>query len=68
MGDEYTVLINNKTQHLVPPSPTMNVIGNKWVFRIKRKANGSIKRYKARLIAKGFHQNPGVNSFETFSL
>ncbi|KAL4028032.1 hypothetical protein IC575_011224 [Cucumis melo] len=44
----------------------MNVVGNKWVFRLKRNA-GSIQRHKARLVAKGFHQNPGIDFFETFS-
>lgn len=29
-------------------------IGNKWVFKIKRKLHGSIEQYKARLVAKGY--------------
>jgi hypothetical protein len=45
----------------------MNIVGCKWVFRLKRKADGSIDRHKARLVAKGFHQQPGVNFEETFS-
>ena len=39
----------------------------KWVFRIKRKANGSIEKYKACLIARGFTQCFGINYFNTFS-
>lgn len=34
---------------------TQKIIGNKWVFRIKYNPDGSISKYEARLIAKGFH-------------
>ena len=36
--------------------PHFNVIGNKWVFHLKRNLDGLIARYKAWLVAKGFHQ------------
>ncbi|XP_019185991.1 PREDICTED: uncharacterized protein LOC109180736 [Ipomoea nil] len=45
----------------------MNVIGCKWIFRTKRKADGSIDRHKARLVAKGFNQVAGQDFFDTFS-
>jgi len=45
----------------------MNIVGCKWVFRLKRKADGSINRHKVRLDAKGFHQQPSVDFDETFS-
>ena len=45
----------------------MNVVHNKWVFRVKYKADGTVERLKARLVAKGFQQLAGVDFFETFS-
>ncbi|KAL5582194.1 hypothetical protein UlMin_014636 [Ulmus minor] len=67
MDDEYKALLLNKTWTLVPYSSTYNIVGNKWVYKLKRNSYGSIHRYKARLVAKGFHQTPGVDYFETFS-
>ena len=42
-------------------------INCKWVFRLKRDAEGKIVRHKARLVAKGFSQIPGIDFFETFT-
>ncbi|GJT24370.1 retrotransposon protein, putative, ty1-copia subclass [Tanacetum coccineum] len=52
MDNEFNALIKNETWKLVPPQPRMNIIDCKWVFKIKRKADGSIDRHKARLVAR----------------
>ena len=41
-------------------------VGSKWVFKLKNNADGSIERYKARLIAQGFSQKFGTDYDETF--
>ncbi|XP_062008229.1 uncharacterized mitochondrial protein AtMg00820-like [Rosa rugosa] len=67
MSDEFIALQRAGTWTLVPPAPWMNVLPNKWVFCIKRKSDGTIDRFKARLVANGFHQQEGVDYGETFS-
>lgn len=45
----------------------VNPVGNKWVFIRKRNEKNEIVRYKARLVAQGFSQRPGIDYHETYS-
>ena len=67
MNAEFQALLKNQTWDLVPFQEDMNIVTNKWVFRVKYKADGSVDRFKARLVAKGFQQVAGIDFFETFS-
>ncbi|XP_070668346.1 uncharacterized mitochondrial protein AtMg00810-like [Malus domestica] len=52
MQEEFDALQTQGTWVLVPPSSDKNVIGSKWVYKIKRNSDGSVLRYKARLAAQ----------------
>lgn len=67
MQDEFKALQSTGTWTLVPPSSSYNVVGCKWVFRIKKKPNGTVERFKARLVTKGYHQQEGIDFQETFN-
>jgi hypothetical protein len=56
MCDEIAALRSNRTWSLVPFHSSMNVVGSRWVYRIKHRVDGSIERYKERLVARGFTQ------------
>ncbi|GAA0187190.1 transmembrane signal receptor [Lithospermum erythrorhizon] len=64
---EYTTLMHNQTWDLVPPNEAHNVIGCKWIFRVKLNPDGTIERHKARLVAQGFKQQYGIDFTQTFS-
>ena len=67
MTEELSALQTQGTWSLVALPTHKNLVGCKWIFKIKRHADGSIARHKARLVAKGFSQEPGLDYGETFS-
>uniref|UniRef100_A0A2N9ISB5 Integrase catalytic domain-containing protein n=1 Tax=Fagus sylvatica TaxID=28930 RepID=A0A2N9ISB5_FAGSY len=67
MTEEFQALQKQGTWTLVPPSPSKNIVGCKWVYKLKYNSDGTLARYKARLVAKRFHQQHGVDFDETFS-
>ena len=67
MKDEYNALISNKTWVLVPRPTNVNVVNCIWLFKKKFNADGSLSRYKARLVANGRNQQPDIDCNETLS-
>ena len=67
MKSEMKSLKKNNVWTLQPLPEGKNVVGCKWVFKIKLDADGKVERYKARLVAQGFTQRHGVDYDETFS-
>lgn len=61
MDEKLQALELNNTWTIVPLPLDRKPLGCKWVFKLKRKADGSIERYKARLVPKGYNQQEGVD-------
>ncbi|KAJ0583006.1 putative RNA-directed DNA polymerase [Helianthus annuus] len=64
---EFTALQDNETWELVPRPLDRPVIRCMWLFRHKFKSDGSLERYKARLVVNGNSQTVGIDCDETFS-
>lgn len=56
-----------QTWSLVPLPPHKNVVTCKWVYKLNRHSDGPIVKYKARLVARGYLQQYGLDYDETFS-
>lgn len=67
MDEEIAAMERTKTWSIVPLPQGHHSFGCKWVYRVKHKADGSVDRYKARRVAKGYSQQEGINFFDTFS-
>ena len=60
MKDEMNSLLKNKTWELTTLPEGKKALQNKWVYRVKTEHDGS-KRFKARLVVKGFQQKKGID-------
>lgn len=67
MVDEFRALMTNGTWELVPRPSGAPIVRCMWLFRHKYRSDGSLQRYKARLVANGKTQQVGVDCDETFS-
>ena len=65
MEYEMDALEKNGTWELVPPPDDREPIGSKWTYRYKFNGDGDITKHRARLVAQGFSQQPGIDFNET---
>jgi hypothetical protein len=67
MDHKISSLEQAETWTTVPCPTGKNVVGCKWVFRLKRKVDGSIDKYKAHLVVRGFTQIYSIDYYNTYS-
>ena len=60
--------MKNNVRDIVPRPEGKSVVTSKWIYKIKHAADGSIEKYKARFVARGFSQKEGIDYEETFAL
>jgi len=68
MDEEMATLDANATWELVVLPEDKKVIGCKWVYKVKHNVDGSVSRYKTKLVAKGYAQTYDIDYEETYSL
>lgn len=67
MDDEISTLKSRDVYKEVDKPPKTKILGNKWIYRLKRDAEGNVKRFRSRLVVQGFRQTHGVDFDEVFS-
>ena len=64
---EIESILSNHTWELTDLPPGNKPLGSKWIFKRKFKPDGTIDKYKARLVVKGYRQKEGLDYFDTYS-
>ena len=64
---EIDSILQNHTWELVDLPAGCKPLGYRWIFKKKMKTDGTIDKYKARLVIKGYKQREGLDYFDTYS-
>ena len=67
MVEEYDLIVRKSAWEIVPRLEGKSVVGSRWIYKVRQVADGSIEKYKARLVAWGFSQIEGIDYEETFA-
>jgi len=60
-------ILENNTWVLVDLPPGCKPISSKWIFKKKKRVDGTIERFKAQLVIRGFNQKHGIDYFDTYA-
>jgi hypothetical protein len=67
MAKEYQSIMKNDVWDIVLRPEEKSVVTSKWIYKIKHAADGSVEKYKARFVARGFSHVEGIDYEETFA-
>jgi hypothetical protein len=67
MMEEYQSIMKNDVWDVIPRPKGKSIVTSKWIYKIKHAADGSVEKYKARFVARGFSQKEGIDYEETFA-
>jgi hypothetical protein len=67
MTKEYKSILKNDVWDIILRLEGKSVVTSKWIYKIKHVADGSVEKYKAIFVVRGFSQVEGVDYDETFS-
>ncbi|KAK3035841.1 hypothetical protein RJ639_032978 [Escallonia herrerae] len=68
MNEKMKSLQENKTWEVIDRPPGKKLVRCRWIYTVKYKADGTIERFKLRLVAKGYTQTYGIDYTKTFAL
>ena len=67
MVEEYDSIVRNNAWEVVPRPVGKLVVGSRWIYKVKQAVDGSVEKYKARFVARGFSQVEGIDYEENFA-
>ena len=68
MVEEYDSIVKNSAWEIVPRPIEKSVVGSRWICKVKQATDGSVEKYKARFVARGFSQFEEIDYEENFAL
>ena len=67
MVEEYDSIVRNRDWEIVPRLVDKSMVGLRWIYKVKQASDGSVEKYKAKFVARGFSQIEGIDFEETFA-
>ena len=67
MVEEYDSIARNIAWEIFLRPVAKSVVGSRWIYKVKQAADGSVEKYKARFVARGFSQIEGIDYEENFA-